>query len=104
MKTKEYKVSRHEKLRIILKSFFKIVCGNNELYPEAVNWFSVGVGRERRSLEENEIKELIDKAPTLQKKAFVACENTASSRSNLNLCNINVGKSHLLRQNSKPFR
>lgn len=46
MKSKGYKKSTHEKFRVILKSFYKIVYGNSEYYPEAVKWFSVNVSRE----------------------------------------------------------
>jgi site-specific recombinase XerD len=35
LKTKKYKRSTHEKFRVILKSFYKIVNGNNEYYPDA---------------------------------------------------------------------
>ena len=44
---KNYKASTIEKMRTILKSFYKIVYGNNEEYPEAVKWFSVNVGKEK---------------------------------------------------------
>lgn len=33
MNTKKNKKSTHEKFRVILKSFYKIVYGNNEYYP-----------------------------------------------------------------------
>jgi hypothetical protein len=46
MKTKKYKRSTHEKFRVILKSFYKIVYGNNEYYPDTVKWFSVKVSKE----------------------------------------------------------
>jgi hypothetical protein len=46
MKTKKYKRSTHEKFRVILKSFYKIVYGNNEYYPDTVKWFSVKVNKE----------------------------------------------------------
>lgn len=51
MKTKKYKKSTHEKFRVILKSFYKIVYGNNEYYPENVKWFSVKVSKEIRDTE-----------------------------------------------------
>ena len=51
MKKKEYKASTHEKYRVILKIFYKIVYGNNEEYPECVKWFSVSVGKEVKSKE-----------------------------------------------------
>ena len=70
MKTKDYKRSTHEKFRAILKSFFKIVYGNNEYYPDAVKWFSVNVSKEIRDrdryidtakyLEEEELEKLIE--------------------------------------------
>jgi integrase/recombinase XerD len=82
MKKKEYKASTHEKYRVILKIFYKVVYGNNEEYPECIKWFSVSVGKEIKSkekiidigeyLEEEEILKLIESAPTLQKKAFLA--------------------------------
>jgi len=40
MKDKEYKASTHEKYRVILKIFYKVVYGNNEVYPDCVKWFS----------------------------------------------------------------
>jgi site-specific recombinase XerD len=46
MKAKKYKRSTHEKFRVILKSFYKIVYGNNEYYPDTVKWFSVKVNKE----------------------------------------------------------
>jgi hypothetical protein len=36
MDDKNYKASTHEKFRRILKFYYKVVYGNNELYPEAV--------------------------------------------------------------------
>ena len=82
MNYKEYKASTHEKFRVILKIFYKVVYGNNEVYPDCVKWFSVTVGKEIKSkekaldikeyLEEEEIPILIENAPTLQKKAFLA--------------------------------
>jgi hypothetical protein len=51
-------------------------------YPEAVNWFSVNLGKEKIGketnmnmtgyLEEEEVQKLIQTAPTLQKIAFLA--------------------------------
>ena len=41
MNDKGYKSSTHEKYRVILKTFYKIVYGNNEEYPDCVKWFSV---------------------------------------------------------------
>jgi integrase/recombinase XerD len=90
MDEKNYKSSTHEKFRRILKFFYKISYGNNEYYPQQVKWFSVNVGKERRSkemnidlaeyLEEEEIKKLIETAPTLQKKAFLACMYETGAR------------------------
>jgi integrase/recombinase XerD len=67
---------------VILKVFYKLVYGNNQIYPDCVKWFSVTVGKEIKSkeksldieeyLEEHEVPLLIDAAPTLQKKALLA--------------------------------
>ena len=80
MKTKKYKKSTHEKFRVILKSFYKIVCGNNEYYPENVKWFSVKVSKDIRDtektldtaeyLEEEEIETLVESATSIQKKGL----------------------------------
>ena len=51
MDTKNYKASTHEKLRKILKIFYKVVFGKNEFHLEQVNWFSTQVGKEKRSQE-----------------------------------------------------
>jgi site-specific recombinase XerD len=90
MNDKEYKASTHEKFRVILKIFYKIVYGNNEIYPDCVKWFSVTVGKEIKSkekdldikeyLEEEEIPLLLKNTPTLQKKAFLACLYESGSR------------------------
>ena len=74
MNDKEYKASTHEKFRVILKIFYKVVYGNNESYPHCVNWFSVTVGKEIKSkekildikeyLEEEEISLLIENIST----------------------------------------
>ena len=102
MNDKGYKSSTHEKYRVILKTFYKIVYGNNEEYPDCVNWFSVSVGKDIKSkerdldiaeyLEENEVPILIDAAPTIQKKAFLACMYESGSRSEefLRLTNMDV--------------
>ena len=50
MNDKEYKASTHEKFRVILKVFYKVVYGNNEIYPDYVKWFSVTVGKEEKKL------------------------------------------------------
>jgi site-specific recombinase XerD len=90
MNDKEYKASTHEKFRAILKIFYKVVYGNNEVYPDCVKWFSVTVGKEikrkekaldiKEYLEEEEIPILIENTPTLQKKAFLACLYESGSR------------------------
>lgn len=90
MKTKKYKKSTHEKFRVILKSFYKIVYGNNEYYPENVKWFSVKVSKEIRDtektldtakyLEEEEVERLIEFAPTIQKKAFIGSMYESGAR------------------------
>ncbi len=86
---KGYKASTHEKFRVILKVFYKVVYGNNEIYPDCVKWFSVTVGKEIKSKEkaldikeylEEEIPILIENASTLQKKAFLACLYESGSR------------------------
>jgi len=83
MDEKSYMVETHQKFRAILKKFYKMVHGNNEYYPECVKWFSVKVGKDKRSqerqldineyLEEEEVKKMIEAAPTVQKRAFLAC-------------------------------
>ena len=90
MDQKNYKASTHEKYRQVLKLFYKLVYGNNEYYPDSVKWFSVKVGKEKSGknptmdmseyLDENEIQSLIEAAPTLQKKAFLACMYESGSR------------------------
>jgi integrase/recombinase XerD len=97
---------------VILKNFYKVIYGNNEIYPDCVNWFSITVGKEIKSkekefdikeyLEEEEIPILIDNAPTLQKKAFLACMYESGSRpeeflrlSNLD-CKIDVNEAILI--------
>jgi integrase/recombinase XerD len=102
MDSKHYKVSTHEKFRKILKIFYKIVFGKNEFHPDQVNWFSTQVGKEKRSqerdldigeyLEENEVALLIDAAPTIQKKAFLACmyESGARPEEFMRLTNIDI--------------
>ncbi|MDW0335335.1 MAG: tyrosine-type recombinase/integrase [Nitrososphaeraceae archaeon] len=90
MKTKKYKRSTHEKFRVILKSFYKIVYGNNEYYPDAVKWFSVKVGKDicdmdkgldtAEYLEEEEIERLVNSANNIQKKAFIGCMYESGAR------------------------
>jgi integrase/recombinase XerD len=102
MDEKNYKASTHEKFRRILKFFYKVSYGDNQYYPQQVKWFSVNVGKERRRketnidlaeyLEEEEIKKLIESAPTLQKKAFLACmyETGARPEEFLRLTNLDI--------------
>ena len=83
MEQKSDKASTNEKFRQVLKLFYKIVYGNNEYYPEQIKWFSVKSGKEKSGketsmdmaeyLEEGEVQKLIDSAPTLQKRTFLAC-------------------------------
>lgn len=90
MNEKGYSVSTHEKYRTILKLFYKTVYGNNEFEPDPVKWFSVTVGKEYRRkekdldiaeyLEEDEISKMIEAAPSIQKKAFLACLYESGSR------------------------
>lgn len=90
MEQKSYKASTNEKFRQVLKLFYKIVYGNNEYYPEQIKWFSVKLGKEKSGketsmdmaefLEEGEVQKLIDSAPTLQKKTFLACMYESGSR------------------------
>ena len=68
MDEKRYMVETHEKFRAVLKKFYKMVYGNNEYYPDCVKWFSVKVGKDKRSqerqldmaeyLEEEEVKKI----------------------------------------------
>jgi site-specific recombinase XerD len=103
MDAKNYKASTHEKFRKILKIFYKVVFGKNEFHSDSVNWFSTQIGKEKKSqerdldiaeyLEENEVPLLIDDAaPTIQKKAFLACmyESGARPEEFLRLTNINI--------------
>jgi site-specific recombinase XerD len=90
MEQKNYKASTNEKFRQVLKLFYKIVYGNNEYYPEQVKWFSSKLGKEKTGketsmdmaeyLEEEEILKLIESAPTLQSKAFLACMYESGAR------------------------
>ena len=100
MDKKQYKVETIEKYRAVLKKFYKMVYGKNKKYPKCVDWFSVKVGKDKKSqernldineyLEEEEIKKLIDAAPTIQKKAFLATcyESGARPEEHLRLNNI----------------
>jgi site-specific recombinase XerD len=89
MDSKRYKVETHEKYRAVLKKFYKMIYGNCERYPDCVSWFSVNVGKDKKSqernidinefLEKEEVKTLIEAAPTIQKKAFLAtCYETGA--------------------------
>ena len=90
MEQKSYKASTNEKFRQVLKLFYKIVYGNNEYYPEQIKWFSVKLGKEKSGketsmdmaeyLEEGEVQKLIDSAPTLQKRTFLACMYESGAR------------------------
>jgi integrase/recombinase XerD len=102
MDTKNYKASTHEKFRKILKIFYKVIFGKNEFHPDTVNWFSTQIGKEKKSkerdldiaeyLEENEVSLLIDAAPTIQKKAFLAIfyESGCRPEEGLRLTNLDV--------------
>jgi integrase/recombinase XerD len=102
MEDKNYRASTHEKFRRILKFYYKVVYGNNEHYPEVVKWFSVNLGKEKHGketnmniaeyLEEEEVKKLIEAAPTAQKKAFLACmyESGARPEEFLRLTNLDI--------------
>ena len=85
-----YTVKTIEKYRSILKQFFKIVYGENEYFPDTVKWIKTNPGKEKRSLEkkldmakffdQEDIIKLIENAPTLQKKAFIACLYESGAR------------------------
>jgi len=90
MEQKSYKASTNEKFRQILKLFYKTIYGNSEYYPDQVKWFSVKLGKEKAGketsmdmaeyLEEEEVQKLIESAPTLQKKAFLASMYESGAR------------------------
>jgi integrase/recombinase XerD len=90
MEVKGYKASTNEKFRQVLKLFYKTVYGNSDYYPEQVKWFSVKLAKEKAGketsmdmaefLEEEEVQKLIDRAPTLQKKTFLACMYESGAR------------------------
>jgi len=90
MEEKQYKASTNEKFRQILKLFYKTIYGNGEYYPDAVKWFSTRLGKEKRGketsmdmseyLEETEVQKLVETAPNLQKKAFLACLYESGAR------------------------
>jgi site-specific recombinase XerD len=84
-------VETHEKFPAILKKFYKMIYGNNEYYPDCVKWFSVKVGKDKRSqerqldmaeyLEEEEVKKLIEATPKIfRKKVFLACLYESGAR------------------------
>ena len=78
---KRYGAASDEKFRQALKLFYKVVFGNNKFHPEQVNFFSSTVGHDRKNkeisyeqvLNEDQVKQVIDTASTLQEKAFCAC-------------------------------
>ncbi len=90
MEEKGYKPSTNEKFRQILKFFYKTIYGNGENYPEAVKWFPTKLGKDKRGkntsidmsmyLEQEQVRKLIECAPTLQKKAFLSCMYESGSR------------------------
>jgi hypothetical protein len=89
MEQKKYNASTNEKSRKVLKLFYKIVYGNNEYEPEQVKWFSVKLCKEKAGKEtsmdmaeylEEEVQKLIKCAPTIQKKAFLACLNESGAK------------------------
>jgi site-specific recombinase XerD len=90
MEEKGYKASTNEKFRQVLKLFYKTVYGNSECYPEQVKWFPVKLGKEKTGkessmdmgeyLEEEEIQKVIESAPTIQKKTFLACMYESGAR------------------------
>ena len=95
MDERKYKASTNEKFRQVLKLFYKTVYGNGDdddgkSYPDCVKWFSVKLGKEKTGketsmdmseyLEEDEIQKLIECAPTLQKRAFLACLYESGAR------------------------
>jgi len=90
MEQKNYSPSTNEKFRQILKLFYKVAYGNGEVYPEQVRFFSTRVRKElnhspkyldtREYLEEEQVIKLVNSAPTLQKKAFLACMYESGAR------------------------
>ncbi|MGC1931063.1 MAG: tyrosine-type recombinase/integrase [Candidatus Nitrosopolaris sp.] len=90
MEQKNYKASTNEKFRQILKLFYKTIYGNGEYYPEEIRWFSVKLGKEKTGkdtsmdmaeyLEEDEVQKLVESAPTIQKKAFLAIMYESGAR------------------------
>lgn len=94
---REYAGSTDEKNRKIIKLFYKVVYGQNKFYPDAVEWLSTKVRKLKRTkridanmfLTEDEMLQLIAKAPSLQKKAMFACGYECGGRPEefLNLTN-----------------
>lgn len=93
MDDKQYKTSTNEKLRQVLRFFYKIAYGSTDddkSYPDCVKWVSVKLGKEKTGidtcmdmseyLEEDEIPKLIECAPTFQKKVFLACLYESGAR------------------------
>jgi integrase/recombinase XerD len=90
MEEKGYKASTNEIFRQVLKLFYKTVYGNSECYPEQVKWFPVKLGKEKTGkessmdmaeyLEEEEVQKVIESAPTIQKKTFLACMYESGAR------------------------
>ena len=102
MEEKGYKASTNEKFRQVLKLFYKTVYGNSEHYPEQVKWFPVNLGKEKTGkessmdmaeyLEEEEVQKVIESAPTIQKRTFLACmyESGARPEEYLRLTNTDI--------------
>jgi site-specific recombinase XerD len=87
---KDYKVSTIVKYKKILRLFYKVVYGNNKFYPEQVSWFSIRVSRDKACesfsldnaeyLEEDEIKQVISCAGSIQRKAIIASMYESGAR------------------------
>jgi integrase/recombinase XerD len=100
IKSEGYETASDEKFRQVLKKFYKVVFGNNKVHPEQVNFFNSQVGHDRKSkkityeqvLSEEQIKLIIDTAPTLQEKVFCAClyETGARPEEFLRLTNLDI--------------
>lgn len=90
MEQKNYKASTNEKFRQIIKLFYKVAYGNGQYYPDQVKFFSARLGKEKHTtpqsfnkneyLEESQIIKLVELAPTIQKKAFLACMYESGAR------------------------
>lgn len=90
MEQKGYKASTNEKFRQILKLFYKTVYGGTEFYPDQVKWFSVRLSQEKTGkgtsmdlsefMQEEDVIKLVNCAPTIQKKAFLACMYECGAR------------------------